>query len=121
MAVGIVVPFESHIVLVDGLRVPQLTPVPPQREAVCTHDVRGPNRRACCCCGVCDHLDFRVTDDAWEAVVPDELAGAHVCLRCFDALAAERGVNYATALTEMHFVGDAACLSFRPVSAISGI
>jgi hypothetical protein len=92
---------------------------PPARPAMCPHDVRGPLRQACCCCGACDHLDFRVTNEAWTAVVPADLDGGHVCLRCFDALAAERGVNYAKALTVMCFVGDAAVLTFAPISAVS--
>lgn len=91
----------------------------PDRPAICVHDVRGPLRQACCCCGACDHIDYRVTDDAWLAVVPEQLTGAHVCLRCFDAMAAERGVNYADTLTELCFVGDAASFSFIPVSATS--
>ena len=97
------------------------TPVPPGRAAVCAHDVRGHLRQACCCCGVCDHIDFRVTDAAWAAVVPSQFDGAHICLRCFDALAAERGVDYAAALSELYFVGDAACISFLPISAASSV
>ena len=93
--------------------------IAPARPAVCVHDVRGSLRQACCCCGACDHLDFRVTDDAWAAVVPTEFGGAHVCLRCFDAMAASRGVDYAASLTEMCFVGDAAVFGFLPSSAIS--
>lgn len=45
------------------------------RPAVCAHDVRGPLRQACCCCGACDHLDFRFTDEAWRAVIPVSLDG----------------------------------------------
>lgn len=93
--------------------------MPPERPAVCAHDVRGHLRQVCCCCGACDHLDFRVTNEAWAAVIPRAMDGAHICLRCFDAMAAERGVSYADSLTELCFVGDAAVFGFRPVSAVS--
>lgn len=92
---------------------------PPLRQPVCAHDVRGSFRQACSCCGACDHVDFRVTDEAWADVVPADLDGTHVCLRCFDALAAEAGVNYAESLTELHFVGDAAVFRFLPDWALS--
>jgi hypothetical protein len=95
------------------------SPTPPERSAVCRHDIRGHLRQACCCCGACDHIDYRVTDAAWSAVVPAELTRAHVCLRCFDALAAETGWDYAADLQVVWFVGDRASVELVPVSAVS--
>lgn len=91
----------------------------PSRPAVCSHDVRAPFRQACCCCGACDHIDFRVTDEVWADVVPAPISGGHVCLRCFDAMAAETGIDYAQHLSRVDFVGDAASFELRPVSAVS--
>lgn len=92
---------------------------PPNRPAVCAHDVRGPLRQACCCCGACDHIDFRVPDEVWAMAVPLGLAGGHVCLRCFDALAAERQVNYGDALSEVCFVGYGATVGFTVATVVN--
>ena len=65
-----------------------------------------------------DHIDFRVSDRVWHAVVPEWLDGGHVCLRCFDAFAAEAGVPYAKELERVDFVGDRGSFTLVPTSAL---
>ena len=84
----------------------------------CPHVVFQPQRQSCHCCGAQDHIDFRVSDRAWAAIIPERLRTANVCLRCFDAFAAETGVAYAKDLTEVCFVGDRGSFTFVPRSAL---
>lgn len=59
-------------------------------------------------CKVCwnaDGFDFNVPDDIWEEVVPKELVNRVVCLRCFDLLALERGIDYERHLKTVYFAG----------------
>lgn len=102
---------------VPGMCAVTNTATEPPPPWVCTHSQHQPERQWCVCCGAQDHLDFRVSDEVWCAVVPDALDG-HVCLRCFDALAAERRIRYAHSLHDVVFVGYRGCFRFEPVSAL---
>lgn len=63
----------------------------------------------CKVCGCRSKIDFYVSDDTWEAVVPEPFRKRVVCLSCFDAFAAQRGVSYADSIIgQVLFVGDAA-------------
>ncbi len=75
---------------------------PPARLPACRHDHHQPFRQACCCCGVQDHIDFRVSDRAWHAVVPEWLDG----------------VPYAKELERVDFVGDRGSFTLVPTSAL---
>ncbi len=100
-------------------RVVSADPAPhPARVPACPHDERQPMRQSCRCCGVQDHLNFGVSDEVWAAVVPEWLRNSPLCLRCFDALAAHEGVNYADALTEMWFAGDGATFQLVAIRSI---
>ena len=62
----------------------------------------------CKMCGRRDKFSFNVSDEIWAAVIPEPMQGYAVCLGCFDALAAQKGVNYAGDIdTEVVFGGDA--------------
>jgi hypothetical protein len=91
---------------------------PPSRAATCRHDRREPHRQTCHCCGVQDHIDFRVSDGCWRRVVPARFQTVHICLRCFDAFAAENHEPYAHDLERVDFVGDRGIFEFRPFSAL---
>jgi hypothetical protein len=91
---------------------------PPTRSEVCPHDRFRPERQSCHCCGIQDHFDFRVSDEIWTAVTPLPLATLPVCLRCFDAFAAQADVAYANALTRVDFVGDRGSFTFVPEVAL---
>ena len=68
----------------------------------------------CKVCGKADGIDFQVNDGVWEAVVPKEYVNRVVCLPCFDNFASLRGIDYADGMDrEMHFVGQAAHLTFE--------
>lgn len=67
-------------------------------------------RQTCKACGAPDKFDFYVSDEVWRAVVPTSLLGSVVCLGCFDDMARDKGVKYATSLRVVYFAGDAATL-----------
>jgi site-specific recombinase XerD len=54
-----------------------------------------------------DKWNFHVPDKFWGMVVPVPLRSSVVCLACFDGLAKERGVAYATHLRNLHFAVEA--------------
>src|SRR5438045_2077340 len=89
-----------------------------RRVPSCPHDEWQPFRQACHCCGIQDHFDFRVTDEVWAKVIPERFQTAPICLRCFDAFAAERDIAYATELHRLDFVGDRGTFGFVPVVAV---
>jgi hypothetical protein len=70
----------------------------------------------CKVCGKRDKLDFTVSDEIWKAIVPEPYQKDIVCLACFDALASQRGVDYADAIEkEIYFCGDKASFIMRIV------
>ncbi len=77
-----------------------------------------PRRQTCKACWRCDKLDFHVTDETWNAVVPKRLRTRVVCLPCFDDFAREARIPYAREVKILYFAGDRASLEFRPVSAV---
>jgi hypothetical protein len=84
----------------------------------CAHDLFDPRRQSCHCCGIQDHIDFRVADAIWGAVVPPHLSQLSICLRCFDDLADVGGIAYAKAITEVDFIGNRGSLILVPSSAL---
>lgn len=78
--------------------------------------MNGPHQ-TCKACGQRDKFDFHVPDEVWHAAVPAHLQNRVVCLACFDAFAHERGVAYATSLSELCFAGERAALVFKVVAA----
>ena len=68
-------------------------------------------------CGVCGDLppfDYRVTDWAWQHVVPEALRLGVVCLPCFDMIAEGRGIDIAAAIQEVQFTGVGKTVVLRP-------
>lgn len=72
-------------------------------------------RQKCKVCGQADGFDFHVPDEIWEAAVPARWRKRVVCLRCFDAFARQRGVDYSTSLRALCFVGEQAAIELRVV------
>jgi hypothetical protein len=71
-------------------------------------------RQRCRACWNADGFDFHVPDAVWEAVVPEALRSTVVCLRCFDDLAAEKGIDYLDQLAPaLYFAGERVCLILR--------
>jgi len=66
-------------------------------------------RQRCKVCWHADGFNFNVPGWLWEAVVPEDLRGHVVCLRCFDDFAAAKGIDYQEHLdAELYFSGRAA-------------
>lgn len=60
----------------------------------------------CKVCGRVDHIDFHVSDEVWNKIVPIEFRGRVLCIACFDYFASARNVQYAEHLDrEICFVG----------------
>lgn len=73
-------------------------------------------RQYCKSCGHADRFDFHVSDKMWRAVVPSALHTRAVCLSCFDAFAAAKGIDYRSALNPtMYFAGERIALELRAV------
>ena len=74
-------------------------------------------QQRCKSCGRPDKFDFHVPDGVWKAVVPQRLRHLVVCLSCFDDFALEKGVRYATHVSDVCFAGRRATLMFKVDSA----
>jgi hypothetical protein len=74
--------------------------------------------QTCKACGKRDKFDFHVPDEVWHAALPAHLHNRVVCLACFDGFAHERGVAYATSLTELCFAGERSALLFKVIAAV---
>ncbi len=75
-------------------------------------------QQTCKVCGAPDKFNFHVPDEIWAAIVPAPYRERVVCLYCFDEFAAERGVNYASAVTELWFAGSKAVLGLLTTKAV---
>lgn len=75
------------------------------------------HQQTCKACGKRDKFNFLVPDEIWQAALPAHLHNRVVCLACFDNFATERGVAYATSLSELCFAGESAALLFSVVAA----
>lgn len=73
----------------------------------------GGRRQTCKACGEPHKFCYQVPDDVWRAVVPEHLRCSVVCLHCFDDFAYEKGVRYASRVTDVCFAGDAGTLVFK--------
>ena len=74
----------------------------------------------CKVCGRRDKLGFHVTDEVWAAVVPEPMQGYVACLSCFDALAAQKGIDYGPALhKKLWFAGDAVSFDLKVSKPVS--
>lgn len=62
-------------------------------------------RQKCKVCGQSDGFNFNVSDDVWKNVVPKRFQNRVVCLRCFDEFAAQKGMDYTGAITQLSFAG----------------
>ena len=77
-------------------------------------------RYKCPSCGCEDYWNFRVPDEVWRAVVPNELQSGPVCLQCFDKFALNRAVKYAEKLKDLYFAGQMAAFRFAVINASNG-
>lgn len=59
----------------------------------------------CVNCGMAPELDYRVTDEAWAAVVDEHERLAVMCLSCFGALADKAGISLSACLLDVQFIG----------------
>ena len=74
----------------------------------------------CKMCGRRDKLGFHVADEIWAAVIPEPMQGFVACLLCFDALAAQKDVDYAPALgRKLWFDGDAVSFDLKISKSVS--
>ncbi len=90
------------------MKAPRLTPLADRA-------VEDLQQQRCKVCWRADGFDFHIPDDVWAAVVPEELRGRAICLPCFDALAEEKGVDYAEHIHALSFAGRLASFEFRRV------
>lgn len=77
-------------------------------------------QQRCKACWRADGFNFHVPDEIWLAVAPEALRGSVLCLACFDRMAAEAGVEYATHLREVCFAGRVGRLEFHVTAAADG-
>jgi len=70
-------------------------------------------------CAICgnEHIqfDYTVTDELWQAVVPDKARRAVVCLPCLDKLATERGIDIGANMISLQFTGQDVTIKFMPI------
>ena len=62
-------------------------------------------QQRCKVCWSANGFCFQVPDDIWEAVLPVELQCRVVCLACFDAIASEKNIEYASYIEQLCFAG----------------
>jgi len=67
--------------------------------------LKGWEGQVCKACGRVDVVHYQVPNELWVDVVPEELRGLVVCLRCFDAFAARKRIDYADYLANVGFTG----------------
>lgn len=74
-------------------------------------------RSSCKACGSVTALDFQVSPEIWSAAVPEAWRDLVLCLDCFDALAAVRGVDYRQGMARypLHFAGDRVTFVLRVI------
>lgn len=72
-------------------------------------------RQKCKVCGQADGFSFHVPDEVWKTVVPERWQDRVVCLRCFDAFAKQKEVDYSTSLQVLCFAGDKETFELRIV------
>jgi len=71
----------------------------------------------CKVCGKRDKFYFSIRDQIWKAAVPEPYQDQVICLSCFDALASQRGIDYADAIEkDIYFCGDKASFGMRIVT-----
>ncbi len=76
-------------------------------------------QQTCKMCGQPDKFDFHVPDELWQAIVPQNYQTLAVCLYCFDEEAAAKGIDFATAFTEIWFAGRSVSMNLRVNRAVS--
>ena len=76
-------------------------------------------QQTCKMCGQPDKFDFHVPDELWRSIIPTEFQTLVVCLYCFDEEAAAKGIDFATALTELWFAGRSVSLNLRVNRSVS--
>ena len=76
-------------------------------------------QQTCKACGRPDKFDFHVPDEVWEAVAGAEYMNKVVCLGCFDAMAHQKGVDYARSLESLFFAGERASFVFGVLTSTS--
>jgi hypothetical protein len=59
-----------------------------------------------------------VTNEIWQAVVPESYRDLALCLYCFDEFAREANVDYASALSAVYFAGDRGSFVLTVSSAV---
>ena len=79
--------------------------------------LKGWQGQVCKVCGRVDVVHYQVPNELWVDVVPEELRGLVVCLRCFDAFAAQKRIDYADQLMDIGFAGMRESFGLRMVSS----
>ena len=70
-----------------------------------------------CRCSMCGHLpefDYRVDDELWRQVVPEEWRTGVVCLPCLDALAEQDGIDISGLIEFVQFTGVGKTIELAP-------
>ncbi len=64
------------------------------------------DRQTCKVCGRVDYMNFEVSDEIWEKIVPGKYHLLVVCLACFDRFATEKKIDYSKDIKNILFVGN---------------
>lgn len=67
-------------------------------------------------CGICDELpyiDYNVTNDFWNEVVPEKHRLGVICLKCLDKIATEIGYDVSDYIIRLQFTGNKKSIIFH--------
>lgn len=68
----------------------------------------------CQCCGHIPYIDYTVTDDFWNEVVPPKMKLCVICLKCLDEIATEKGKDISEYLLRVQFTGKMKTIEMKP-------
>lgn len=69
-------------------------------------------------CGIIPKFDYRISDEIWRKLVPENEQLGVICLPCLDNIAAATGIDFADALEEVQFTGFGQTIILRPTRII---
>lgn len=64
-------------------------------------------------CGNVDGINFNVSDNLWQLVIPKKIQNKVVCLHCFDKFANNKSIDYRKSIQIIYFAGIKFGFKFR--------
>lgn len=72
----------------------------------------------CGLCGVLPFIDYRVDDDFWNRLAPEECRLGVICLLCLEQLAIGSGLRIGGHICEVQFTGRHQTIVLRPTKVV---